>query len=237
MINNYPIINIYEKSSLKSKLSSQLLYGEKFKVIKKKNDWLKIKTFYDKYTGFIRNRKFKKNMKVTHKVSSLKANLYSKPKNNFLISCKLPFCSLISVNEKQKNFFNIGKYWIKKSDIVHINYKMKLFKDIKNFKNVPYKWGGKSYKGIDCSALVQLFFKFNNQYCPRDTKDQIKYFKKVKKIKKNAIIFWKGHVAVCLSSKNLIHAYGPRKKVLIMNILKTLALIKKTSKLKVIGIR
>ena len=36
MINNYPIINIYEKSSLKSKLSSQLLYGEKFKVIKKK---------------------------------------------------------------------------------------------------------------------------------------------------------------------------------------------------------
>ena len=160
MINNYPIVNIYEKSSLKSKLSSQLLYGEKFKVIKKKNEWLKIKTFYDKYTGFIKNRKFIKNMKVTHKVSSLKANLYSKPKNNFLISCKLPFCSLISVNKKQKNFFKIGKYWIKKGDIVPINYKMKLFKDIKHFKNVPYKWGGKSYKGIDCSALVQLFFKF-----------------------------------------------------------------------------
>ena len=237
MINNYPIVNIYEKSSLKSKLSSQLLYGEKFKVIKKKNEWLKIKTFYDKYTGFIKNRKFIKNMKVTHKVSSLKANLYSKPKNNFLISCKLPFCSLISVNKKQKNFFKIGKYWIKKSDIVPIDYKMKPFKDIKHFKNVPYKWGGKSYKGIDCSALVQLFFKFNNQYCPRDTRDQINYFKKVKKIKKNAIIFWKGHVAVCLSSKKLIHAYGPRKKVLIMNILKTLDLIKKTAKLKVIGVR
>ena len=36
MINNYPIVNIYEKRSLNSKLSSQLIYGEKFKVLKKK---------------------------------------------------------------------------------------------------------------------------------------------------------------------------------------------------------
>ena len=104
---------------------------------------------------------------------------------------------------------NIG---LKKNDVMPLNYKQKIFKNIKMFKNIPYKWGGKSYKGIDCSALVQLFFKFNNLYCPRDTKDQIKYFKKVKKIKKNAIIFWRGHVAVCLSKNNLIHAYGPKKR-------------------------
>ena len=102
MINNYPLLNIYEKSSLKSKLSSQLLYGEKFKIIKKNNKWLKIKTSYDNYTGFIRNRKFLKNMKVTHKVSSLKANLYSKPEKNYLVSHKLPFCSLISVKKKRE---------------------------------------------------------------------------------------------------------------------------------------
>ena len=105
------------------------------------------------------------------------------------------------------------------------------------FTNTRYKWGGRSYKGIDCSALVQLFFKFNNLHCPRDTKDQIIYFKKAKKIKKDAIIFWRGHVAVCLSKKILIHAYGPKKKVLIMNIKKTLKLIEKTAKLHVIGIR
>ena len=69
------------------------------------------------------------------------------------------------------------------------------------------------------------------------TKDQIKYFKKPCNINKNAIIFWKGHVAVCLSKTLLIHAYGPKKKVLFMNIKKTIELIKKTAKLKVIGIR
>ena len=47
------------------------------------------------------------------------------------------------------------------------------------------------------------------------------------------IIFWKGHVAVCINSNNLIHAYGPKKKVVIMPIQKTIKRIEKTTKLKV----
>ena len=237
MINNYPIVNIYEKNSLKSKLSSQLIYGEKFQILDKKKDWFKIKTSYDKYTGFIKKRKFLNSIKVTHKVSSLSANLYSRPDEKFLLSAKLPFCSKIAVTEIAEKFYKFGKYWIKKKNVVPISYKQQIFKDIKMFKNTPYKWGGKTFKGIDCSALVQIFFKFNNLYCPRDTKDQVKYFGKAKKIKKNSIIFWIGHVAVCLSKTKLIHAYGPRKKVLCMNTKKTLKLIEKTAKLKVIGIR
>ena len=237
MISNYPIINIYEKTSLRSKISSQLLFGEKFEILRKQNEWLKIKTSYDKYVGYIKNRKFTKNLKITHKISSLKANLYSKPDRNSKTNIKLSFCSLISVTEEIKNFYKTGKYWIKKKDVKTINFKQNIFKNICMFTNTRYKWGGRSYKGIDCSALVQLFFKFNNLHCPRDTKDQIKYFKKAKKIKKDAIIFWRGHVAVCLSKKILIHAYGPKKKVLIMNIKKTLKLIEKTAKLQVIGIR
>ena len=237
MISNYPIINIHEKTSLKSKISSQLLFGEKFEILRKQKEWLKIKTSYDKYVGYIKNRNFTKNLKITHKISSLKANLYYKPERNCKTNIKLSFCSLISVNEEIKNFYRFDKYWIKKKDVKPINFKQNIFKNICMFTNTRYKWGGRSYKGIDCSALVQLFFKFNNLHCPRDTKDQIIYFKKAKKIKKDAIIFWRGHVAVCLSKKILIHAYGPKKKVLIMNIKKTLRLIEKTAKLQVIGIR
>ena len=60
--------------------------------------------------------------------------------------------------------------------------------------------------------------------------------KVTKKFKKGDIIFWKGHVAMCLNSKELIHAYGPRKKVIIMPIIETIKLIEKTANLKVIKI-
>ena len=37
--------------------------------------------------------------------------------------------------------------------------------------------------------------------------------------------------------KKLIHAYGPKKKVIVMDVKKTINLIKKTAKLEVIGIK
>ena len=49
----------------------------------------------------------------------------------------------------------------------------------------------------------------------------------LKKIKKNDIIYWKGHVALALSRKKLIHAYGPMKKTVIMDIKKTIKKIEK----------
>ena len=110
------------------------------------------------------------------------------------------------------------------------------FRKISIFKNIKYKWGGKSFKGIDCSALIQVFLNFSNRLCPRDTKDQVKYSKKNQKrgkFKKGDIIFWKGHVAICLNSRQLIHAYGPEKKVVIMPIIKTIDRIKKTANLNI----
>ena len=238
MINKYPFINIYENRKKKSKLSSQILYGEKFSIIKKYKDFYKIKTDYDKYVGFIKKRKFERfAFKPTHKVSSLKANVFSKPIKSSKIKMKLSFTSLLQVKSSNKEFFNFDNYWIRKSDVVPINHKEKIFNRIKIFRNVKYKWGGKKFDGIDCSGLVQLFYKFNNLFCPRDTGPQFRHFKKFKSIKKNATIFWKGHVAVCLSRKKLIHAYGPKKKVIIMDIKKTISLIKKTAKLEVIGIK
>ena len=131
--------------------------------------------------------------------------------------------------------------WIKKSDLKEISYRNKHpFKNIEKFINAKYKWGGKHFTGVDCSGLVQLFFNFNNKFCPRDVKDQIKYFKKkisLKNIRKNDLIFWKGHVAIVISKSKLIHAYGPFKKIVVMPIKKTINEISKTAKLKIIGIR
>ena len=68
--------------------------------------------------------------------------------------------------------------WIKKKDIIPINKKEKNFTKIfKSYLNCKYKWGGKTFQGVDCSALIQLFYKFNKRFFPRDTIDQIRYKK------------------------------------------------------------
>ena len=239
--NNLPIVNLYKKKSLKSGVDTQLLYGDNFEVIKKHSGWKKIRIKKDGYIGYIKNKKFSEPIKPNFKVSVLKARLFSNPSSKKKLKKFLPYESRLKIIKKNGKFGKFGKYWIKISDLKKINFKYRnIFKDIKLFKNTRYLWGGKSYKGIDCSALVQVFFDHNNKYCPRDSKDQEKYFKrrvKLKNIRKNDMIFWKGHVAVALSKNKLIHAYGPVKKVVVMNTKKTIERIYKTANLKVTSIR
>ena len=228
--------NIYKNPSKSSEVTSQIIYGEKFKILEKNKSWIKIKTLFDNYKGFIKNSNYIDKFNSNYKVCSLKARIFKKPG----ISSKswLPLASRLSVIDQNKNYVKIEKNkWIKKIDIKKLNHKNENFiKVFKKFLNVKYIWGGKTFKGIDCSALLQIFFYYNNSYFPRDTKDQIKYTEqsaKKRKFKKGDIIFWKGHVAICLNSKQLIHAYGPEKKVIIMPIIKTINRIQKNAKLKV----
>ena len=238
--NNFSIVNLYKKPSIKSEIVTQMLYGDIFSISKKKNRWLKIKIKEDGYKGYIQNKNFSKNLKPTHKVNKLNTIIYKFSNKKVKIG-ELSFGSKIKITKKKSKFHKFDKGWVCAKDTNNISYKEKnLFKKIDIFKNTKYKWGGKSFKGIDCSALIQVCLNFNNRYCPRDTMDQIKFFKKnisLNKIKKNDIIYWKGHVAVALNSKKLIHAYGPMKKTVIMGIDQTIKRIDRTANLKVIGIK
>jgi cell wall-associated NlpC family hydrolase len=163
MKNNYlntSVANINSKPSSKSEVLSQILYGEKFKILNKKKKWVKIKTNYDNYIGYIKNNKF-----------------YEKflPLNKYLY-----FASGIPVLNKNKNFIEFKKNkWIKTVDTKEITHQEKDFaKIIKLFLNTKYLWGGKTADGIDCSALIQIYFYYNRIFFPRDSKDQIKFCKK-----------------------------------------------------------
>ena len=164
----------------------------------------------------------------------LKASIFNKP--NSKTKYFLPFASKISIIQENKKFIEFEKNkWIKKKDIKKIDHIEKDYlKVLKLFLKIKYVWGGKTYKGIDCSAILQLLYYYNNKFYPRDAKDQLRYSKsniKRKKFKKGDVIFWKGHVAICIDDKKLIHAYGPERKVIIMSINKTLERIERTAKL------
>jgi len=236
--NNYfyikPLSNIYKKPSKVSEVTSQIIYGERFKVLSKNKSWLRIKTSFDNYIGYIRNENYTEDHNPTHKVFSLKVNIFNKQKNK--TKYFLPFASKISIIRGNKKFAEFEKNkWILKKDIKKINHVEKDYlKVLKFFLETKYVWGGKTYKGIDCSAILQLFYYYNNIFYPRDTKDQLRYSKsnvETKIFKKGDVLFWGRHVAICINAKKLIHAYGPEKKVLIMSITKTIDRIERTAKL------
>jgi hypothetical protein len=175
--NNFSVINLHKKPSVKSEIVTQMIYGDSFSISNKSKKWLKIKMKEDNYKGYIKNKKYSNFLKPTHKVNTLKAKIFKFP-NRIKIN-EITFGSKIKVIDNNLKFLKFAKGWIKKNDVKPISYKEKdLFKKITIFKNIKYKWGGKSFKGIDCSALIQVLLNFNNRFCPRDAKDQFRYFKK-----------------------------------------------------------
>ena len=235
---NISVTSIHAKSSSDSEVTSQLLYGEKFKILSKKKDWIKIKTNYDNYIGYIKKSNFYQKFIPKKKIFKLKSRIFKKKNNKFLKTKNfLYFGSGLSIRNKNRNFIEFEKNkWIKKIDTKEINHQEKnITKVLKIFLNTKYLWGGKTAKGIDCSAFIQIFFYYNRVFFPRDTKNQVRFCntKKIKKLGKGDLVFWKGHVGICLNRSQLIHAYGPRKKVLIMPTKSTINLIRKSANLKI----
>jgi len=235
---NKSVANIYFKPFSNSEVVSQILYGEKFKILLKRKKWIKIKTHYDNYVGYIKNDNFLKNFNPSFKISKIKSRIFLKKGKKFLSSSHhLYYGSGLCKRNENKNYIEFEKNkWVKKSDVKNIDHHEKNYiKIFKFFLNTKYLWGGKTCDGIDCSALIQIYFYYNRIFFPRDTKDQIRFCKRKrgKNRLKGDIVFWKGHVGICLNKSRFIHAYGPKKKVIIMPTVQTIKLIDKTANLKV----
>lgn len=84
----------------------------------------------------------------------------------------------------------------------------------------PYLWGGTSPFGYDCSGLVQAVFRRCGVDLPRDSKDQSGCGQEVALSDARAgdLIFFPGHVALCLNDLRIIHATRLRGMVLIESL-------------------
>ena len=110
MRSNLSSINVYNKKNIKSKVITQLLYGDNFKKLGQSGSWIKIKNNSDNYKGYIKNKKFFPNIKNTHKVQTLCSNLYLKPNYKHKIKKKLSFGSKIKIIDKN-NYDEVCRLW------------------------------------------------------------------------------------------------------------------------------
>jgi cell wall-associated NlpC family hydrolase len=95
-----------------------------------------------------------------------------------------------------------------------------LYKILIGLVNIPYKWGGKTSLGFDCSGLVQSVIGCFGTLVPRDAKDQFQYFKKDKiefvNAKLGDLYFFGSersitHVGFSLGEKKILHSQGSVK--------------------------
>lgn len=207
---------LYKKPILSSEIETEILFGEKIKILKREKKWLFCKSLQDNSEGWLVEKDICDPIDTTHNIASKSAIVFEKPdvKSKYLnsLTFQSKVLKLSDDNDWVKIKLNKDKegYVSKK----HLRSKYDFFKNwtqkAKLFLNTPYLWGGKTYDGIDCSGLVQICLESAGIKLPRNSSDQLrtksKYLKDVPKIEKNCLIFWPGHVAIAISNDTIIHS-------------------------------
>ena len=80
-----------------------------------------------------------------------------------------------------------------------------------SFRGAPYRWGGRSRAGVDCSGLIQIARQAAGHRCRRDS-DMIfadaPTDVKAGKGQRGDIAWWPGHIGILLDEGTLLHANG-----------------------------
>jgi LysM repeat protein len=88
---------------------------------------------------------------------------------------------------------------------------------VKTFLGVPYKLGGMTLRGLDCSAFVKKIYEIFNVNLPRTAREQFRYLfsKKIEKkeeLREGDLVFFKTrrnsnlHVGIYIGNNQFVHA-------------------------------
>ncbi|GIN84753.1 hypothetical protein J6TS2_11390 [Heyndrickxia sporothermodurans] len=98
-----------------------------------------------------------------------------------------------------------------------------VIKEAKKHIGTPYKWGGVTPRGFDCSGFVYYSFKKNGKYLPHSSSGMYQKGKKISKsnLKPGDLVFFntsskgKGisHVAIYIGKNQVIHSVSRGVKV------------------------
>ena len=165
------IVPLRAMSSHESEMTSQLLYGEHFKILEERASWSRIRNSYDKFEAWIDNKQFRKIgegdfIDLENSKATLSSDLieYITDENGLLMPVALG-----SVMDYSGKLGHIYEGEITKPRASNKN---NLINTATLYLNSPHISGGKSPFGIDSSGLTQMVYKLNGYKLKRNAAEQ-----------------------------------------------------------------
>ena len=219
------ILSVPAEPDIIAQKDSQLIYGEQFQLEKNHGAYVYGHSVLDGYKGYIEREQLAEDIpSVTSYVSVHSSHLYPRPSFKTRPVMALSFMSRLALIDTEENGFvqTHDGLWIYKDHVTQFS-KQKKNKDLVQmaelYLGTPYYFGGRSSFGIDCAGLVQQTMVACGYDCPpRDSCDQEGAFgKEVKRdeIRRNDIVYFKGHVGIMVDEKNIINATARHMTTLI----------------------
>lgn len=192
------------ENSDKAEIVTEILFGESADILEVIKNWTKIKMHYDGYEGWMDTKQIKPvtdeylaNRKVTVITEDFSSVMTNDGKTLLSMGSEVEYPAVASRRSHD----------LRESVVLAA----------KEFLNVPYLWGGKSFFAVDCSGFTQLVYKIHGIKIPRDTYQQAEegetlHF--VEESRSGDLAFFENsegkiiHVGIMLDNQKIIHASG-----------------------------
>ncbi|WP_080776669.1 C40 family peptidase [Chryseobacterium phocaeense] len=201
---NVTVAPVRAENSDKAEIVTEMLFGESADILEVNKNWTMIKMHYDGYEGWIDTKQLKP---VTdEELAKRKVTVVTEDFSSVLMNDGKTLLSMGSEVE----------FPVVASKRSH-DLRESIALAAKEFLNVPYLWGGKSFFAVDCSGFTQLVYKIHDIKLPRDTYQQAEVGEPLTFVEESQpgdLAFFENpegkiiHVGIMLDNQKIIHASG-----------------------------
>jgi cell wall-associated NlpC family hydrolase len=208
-----PSAAVRKAPDLAAEQQDQVVFGEAFDVLDKKDGWLWGRARRDGYVGWVEADAFAEGVLApTHRVSAIRTYAFPEPDIKSGPPTLITLNALVTVEHRVGRWAKIARSgWIVERHLAALDeFESDPVAVAERYLGAPYQWGGRESLGLDCSGLVQQALYACGRACPRDAEMQAKEAGEAleggRGLRRGDLVFWKDHVALMIDEDRIIHA-------------------------------
>lgn len=188
---------------------SELIFGEMFALLDAGGDWGWGYTAHDGYVGYVDRAALGDRVESTHIVAGSVALIFTRPDIKAPVMGRLPMGARVSGAMEGEFVSTVGGHIHRRHLAAIADRASDPVAVAARLIGTPYRWGGRSGDGIDCSGLIQLALGFCGVPAPRDSDQQRALGRELPAdapLMRGDLIFLAGHVGMMADAETLLHA-------------------------------